>query len=60
MTCADGPRLSTTTLTSSSDHVRAAEVRAGRWADIVSNLNQPRMTAMRAELEGTVATRATM
>jgi proline iminopeptidase len=34
-------------------HVRAAEARAGRWSDNVSNLNQPRMAAMRAELEGT-------
>jgi pimeloyl-ACP methyl ester carboxylesterase len=34
-------------------HVRAAEARAGRWADNVSNLNPPRMAAMRAELEGT-------
>jgi proline iminopeptidase len=34
-------------------HVRAAEARAGRWSDSVSNLNPPRMSAMRAELEGT-------
>lgn len=34
-------------------HVRAAEQRAERWSDNVSNLNPTRMAAMRAELEGT-------
>jgi pimeloyl-ACP methyl ester carboxylesterase len=33
-------------------HVRAAEQRAERWSDSVSNLNPTRMAAMRAELGG--------